>query len=102
MGEGPGKIRLDKWLWHARFFKTRSLASAFVSGKGIRLTRGSDTRKVSKPGFRILAGDVVSFPLRAQIVTVRILSGGERRGPATEARTLYEDLTGSQKERPGC
>ena len=80
------------WLWRARFFKTRSLAAGFISGSGVRLTRGRDTRKVSKPGLRLAIGDIVSLPLRAQIVTIRVVSFGTRRGPAEEARALYEGL----------
>ncbi|WP_084396228.1 RNA-binding S4 domain-containing protein [Henriciella aquimarina] len=90
-------VRLDVWLWRARFFKTRALAAGFVSGKGVRLTRNGDTRKVGKPGYRLATGDIVSFPLKAQIVTIRVLSAGTRRGPATEARTLYESLEDGDK-----
>jgi ribosome-associated heat shock protein Hsp15 len=93
------ETRLDVWLWRARFFRTRSLASAYVSGRGVRLTRGGATRKVSKPGHRVLPGDVVSFPLRSQIVALRVLSCGERRGPAGEARTLYDNLSECDQEQ---
>ena len=100
MATGAEKLRIDKWLWHARFFKTRALATSFVTGRGVRLTRNNITRKVSKPGHRVQPGDVASFALRSQIVTVRIASCGSRRGPATEARTLFEDLSGTDQERP--
>ena len=80
------------WLWRARFFKTRSLSASFISRKGIRLTRGEETRKVTKPALRLVPGDIVSVPLRTHIVTVRVLETGMRRGPASEARGLYERM----------
>lgn len=92
-------MRLDVWLWRARFFKTRSLATDFVSGKGVRLSRNDQLRKVSKPGFRIMPGDIVSFPRGGQIVSVQVLDHGERRGPASEARELYTDLSINDQER---
>ncbi|WP_233124053.1 S4 domain-containing protein [Henriciella pelagia] len=85
-------IRLDVWLWRARFFKTRAISADFVSKRGVRISRGLETRKVNKPGMRVVAGDVVSFALRTNIVTVRVLQAGTRRGPAAEAQTLYETL----------
>ncbi|QYJ02368.1 RNA-binding S4 domain-containing protein [Thalassovita mediterranea] len=93
------ELRLDIWLWRARFFKTRALATAHVTGKGVRLSRNGQLRKVTKPGFRILPGDIVSFPRGGQIVSVRVLDHGERRGPASEARELYEDLAINDQER---
>ncbi|MEM5515511.1 S4 domain-containing protein [Henriciella sp. AS95] len=85
-------MRLDVWLWRARFFRTRSIASDFISKRGVRISRAGDTRKVKKAGTRLLPGDIVSFALRTNIVTVRVLQGGARRGPALEAQTLYETL----------
>nr|WP_300391428.1 RNA-binding S4 domain-containing protein [Henriciella sp.] len=80
------------WLWRARFFKTRSLASSFVSRRGVRVTREGTTRKLNKPASRLSLADVVSLPLGSQIVVVRILAFGTRRGPASEAQALYERL----------
>ncbi|MCJ9428151.1 RNA-binding S4 domain-containing protein [Kordiimonas marina] len=83
------KIRLDKWLWHARFFKTRTLAAGVCRARSIRLN-GSH---VSKASVSVGAGDVLTFPQGDRILTVRVLACGERRGPAPEAQALYDDLT---------
>ena len=87
VGEGP--IRLDKWLWHARFFKSRSLAAGAVTHGRMRL----NGQIVSKPAPPVRTDDVLTFALGRRIVVVRILAPGTRRGPAPEARTLYEDLS---------
>ncbi|MBY6118642.1 RNA-binding S4 domain-containing protein [Mameliella alba] len=88
MGEGPAKIRLDKWLWHARFFKTRSLSAKLVSGGHCRVN-GSP---VAKPAFMVGPGDILTFPKERDVRVIRIVAPGERRGPAPEAQALYEDL----------
>lgn len=88
MGEGPAKIRLDKWLWHARFFKTRSLSAKLVSGGHCRVN-GSP---VAKPAFMVGPGDILTFPKERDVRVIRIIAPGERRGPAPEAQALYEDL----------
>ena len=82
------RIRIDKWLWQARFFKTRSLAAGVVSGGRLRLNGA----RMAKPGRAVGAGDVLVFPQGGHIRTIRILAPGTRRGPAEEARALYDDL----------
>ena len=82
------KIRLDKWLWHARFFKTRSLAAKLAGGGHVRV----NGVRVSKPSYSVAAGDVLTFPQARRVRVVRIVATGERRGPAPEAQALYEDL----------
>lgn len=82
-------VRVDIWLWRARFFKTRALATDYVSRKGIRITRHGQTRKTDKAGQRISAGDVLTFYKAKTIETVEVLGLGERRGPAAEAEALY-------------
>ncbi|RFP88313.1 RNA-binding S4 domain-containing protein [Rhodobacteraceae bacterium 63075] len=89
MGDTPAKIRLDKWLWHARFFKTRSLSAKLVSSGHVRV----NSQKALKPAHAVTAGDVLTFAQGSEIRVVRITGIGARRGPATEAQTLYEDLT---------
>lgn len=89
-------IRLDKWLWQARFFKSRSIAAGIVSGGKVRV----DSQPVSKPARAVGPGDVLTFVQADNTKVVRILACGERRGPAPEAQTLYEDLTPAPKERP--
>jgi ribosome-associated heat shock protein Hsp15 len=80
--------RLDKWLWHARFFKSRRIASG-VCGAG-RLRIGGAV--VSKAHHKIRPGDVLTFPQGRLIRVVKVLALATRRGPAAEARLLYEDL----------
>lgn len=82
-------IRLDKWLWYARFFKTRGLATKLVAAGHVRV----NSVKVSKPATAIGAGDVLTFPQANRIRVVRLVDCGTRRGPAPEAQALYEDLT---------
>jgi len=86
---GASRIRLDKWLWHARFFKTRSLASKQVSGGHVRV----NGNRVSKPAQAVAPEDVLTFVQGDAVRVVRILAPGTRRGPASEAQTLYDDLT---------
>ncbi|MEO0486871.1 MAG: RNA-binding S4 domain-containing protein [Pseudomonadota bacterium] len=81
-------IRVDKWLWHARFFKTRSLATKLVSEGKLRV----NATPISKPARAVGAGDVLTFPKEDDVRVIKILAIGERRGPAPEAQTLYEDL----------
>jgi ribosome-associated heat shock protein Hsp15 len=81
-------LRLDKWLWQARFFKTRTLAAELIGKRRLRI----NSAVVAKAHYRVRPGDVLTFPQGAQIRVVRVLAVGTRRGPASEAQTLYEDL----------
>jgi len=81
-------LRIDKWLWQARFFKSRTLAGKFVGGGSLRL----NGNKIAKAHHVVRVGDVLTFPLGPHIRLIKIEQLGTRRGPATEARTLYEDL----------
>ncbi len=89
-----GKLRLDKWLWHARFFKTRTLAAKIISGGHIRV----NANKVSKPATTVSAGDVLTFPQADTIRVIEVIALGDRRGPAPEAQTLYQDRTPIQEK----
>ncbi len=82
-------IRIDKWLWHARFFKTRTLAATVVSGGKVRV----DGTPVAKPARLVGPGNVLTFVAGEAVRVVRIIECGDRRGPATEAQDLYEDLS---------
>ena len=82
------KLRLDKWLWQARFFKGRSLAAELIEAGSVRV----NGRRTTKPGRDISEGDVLTFPQGTRIRVVRVLALGLRRGPATEAQALYVDL----------
>jgi ribosome-associated heat shock protein Hsp15 len=89
MSETPGtSLRLDKWLWHARFARTRSLAAKLVAEARFRIN-GNPTEKAH---HAVRPGDVLTFPLGPHIRVIKVLALGVRRGPAPEARTLYEDL----------
>ncbi len=93
----PGAtLRVDKWLWQARFFKTRSLAAKRVAEGKVRV----NAVRVSKPARTIAPGDVLTFPQGHVIRVVRVLALGQRRGPATEARTLYQDLSPPEEQPP--
>ena len=81
-------LRLDKWLWHARFFKTRRAATKAISGGRFRL----DGMIMNKPHRQALCGQVLTFIQGDQVRVVEIMALGSRRGPASEASLLYEDL----------
>jgi ribosome-associated heat shock protein Hsp15 len=81
-------MRLDKWLWQARFFKTRSLATRFVETARCRI----DGRIVDKPHANVAPGMVLTFALGSRVRVIRIVALGERRGPAPEAQALYEEI----------
>ena len=83
-----GALRLDKWLWFARFVKTRSLATKLVVDGRMRIN-GAPTQKAH---YAIKVGDVLTFPLGPHIRVIKVLALGSRRGPAVEAQKLYEDL----------
>ena len=81
-------MRLDKWLWHARFFRTRGLATDEVAAGHVRV----NGVRVVKPAHPVGDGDTLTFPQGARIRLVRVLATGLRRGPAVEAQMLYLDL----------
>lgn len=87
--EETDAVRVDIWLWRARFFKTRALATDYVTRRGIRITRHGQTRKTSKAGQRVSPGDILTFYKAKTLETLEILELGERRGPAAEAQSLY-------------
>jgi ribosome-associated heat shock protein Hsp15 len=90
VSEAPAqKLRLDKWLWYARFFKTRSLAASVVAGGAVRI----NGTPASKRSTTIGAGDVLTFAKDDHIRVIRIEACGIRRGPAPEAQGLYTDLS---------
>lgn len=82
------RARIDKWLWYGRFFKSRSLAARMCAARRMRLNRVI----VSKAHATVKPGDVLTFPQGGRIRVVKVVALGERRGPAAEARALYEEL----------
>jgi len=93
MAEGPRdpsseKLRIDKWLWHARFFKTRGLAAELAGSGRLRI----NSEHSAKPSHAVRPGDVLTFPQGSRIRVIRIEALSGRRGPASEAQALYTDL----------
>ena len=86
--------RLDKWLWCARFLKARSDCVRLIERGSIRINR----QPTDKPHARLRPGDVITLPLRQDVIVIRVLALAARRGPAPEARTLYEPLEGMQQD----
>lgn len=82
------RLRIDKWLWQARFFKSRKLSAELVEAGACRV----NGNRIGKPGHGVAAGDVLTFPQAGRIRVVRVTALGQRRGPATEAQGLYDDL----------
>ncbi|MBS0559404.1 MAG: RNA-binding S4 domain-containing protein [Proteobacteria bacterium] len=76
------------WLWCARFMKSRGDCAAWVAQGGVRLNR----QPTDKAHARLRVGDVLTLPLRGTVRVVRVLSLANRRGPASEARLLYEEI----------
>lgn len=94
MSDTDQKIRIDKWLWAARFFKTRSLASQAVQGGKVHIN-GSR----AKPSRTILIGDVLTIQKQELTFVVTVMGLNQRRRPAKEAQELYEESEQSVKER---
>ena len=89
-----GRVRIDKWLWAARFFKTRSLAAEAIAAGKVEV---NDERV--KPAKLIQLGDSVSVRLGPYLHVVNVRGLSERRGPATVAATLYEETAESSAAR---
>ncbi|TJZ93778.1 RNA-binding S4 domain-containing protein [Paracoccus gahaiensis] len=87
MSEKVDGLRLDKWLCHARVFKTRGLAAARIEGGGIRVN-GQPCRK---PGRAVRPGDRLTVSAHGDVRAMTVLALGERRGPPAEAQALYRD-----------
>jgi ribosome-associated heat shock protein Hsp15 len=82
-------LRVDRWLWFARFFKSRTLAAEACASSRVRINGAP----VAKPGHALRVGDVLTFPLGPHIRVIKVAALAERRGPFAEARLLYEDLS---------
>jgi ribosome-associated heat shock protein Hsp15 len=94
-GEAPRPTqRLDKWLWQARFFKTRSLAAREIAAGHCRVNGA----RVTKPAAAVGAGDVLTFVQARRVRVVRVTGLPERRGPAPEAQAHYDDLDPPQAQ----
>ncbi len=92
----PQKLRLDKWLFAARFFKSRELASAHVGEGHLRL----NGQPCAKPGHGVGVGDVLTFVQGGRVRVIRISALAQRRGPAALAQLLYVDLDAGTAPKP--
>ena len=89
------RMRLDVFLWRARFFKARTSATEAIETKGARIERGGQVRRVDKPATPVEAGDILAFNAPSGAKLVRIVSLPARRGPPAEAALCYEALGAS-------
>jgi len=87
------KTRVDQWLWFARFVKSRSLAARLCAAGAVTINGSA----VTKPNQTVRVGDVVKLPQGGWQRTVRVLALGVRRGPASEARLLYEEAAAASR-----
>jgi ribosome-associated heat shock protein Hsp15 len=85
--EGEAVQRLDKWLWHARFVKSRSLAAKLVESGKIRVNR----QKAAKASVCVRCGDVLTATIQDRVRVIEIVALANRRGPASEAQRLYRE-----------
>jgi ribosome-associated heat shock protein Hsp15 len=85
------RMRIDKWLWHARFYRSRVRAQAAAASGLLRLNGA----RLEKPSCAVQPGDVVTLPRGREIVAVRVEALAERRGAAPEAQKLYRVVGGS-------
>ncbi len=88
--------RIDKWLFFTRMVKSRSLAAKIVQDGKVRLNR----EKIDHAAQNVKPGDVLTITLDRRILVLEVVSPGIRRGPAEEARTLYEDLSPAPEAKP--
>jgi ribosome-associated heat shock protein Hsp15 len=92
VGPAPSAtLRADKWLVFARFVKTRAIAAEVIESGHLRVNGA----KVKKPGYGLSVGDVLTFAYAQKVHLVRVLDLAERRGPASDAQMLYQDLDSS-------
>ena len=89
MTEETSSQRIDKWLWHARFFKTRSIAQKFVTSGKIRINK----EKATNASRQVRTGDVLTITRERDIKIIEILDIAQKRGPFSEAQLLYNDLS---------
>jgi ribosome-associated heat shock protein Hsp15 len=84
-----GRQRIDKWLWFARMAKSRTLAQKLAVSGRVRVNRERN-QSASRP---VQPGDILTIALDSGVRVLKVVAAGSRRGPAAEARLLYEDLS---------
>ncbi len=97
MSEPPGAQRIDKWLWHARFARTRGAAQALARSGHVRVNR----EKVHDAARLVRVGDVLTLNLNRGIRVIRVLGIAERRDAFEQARLLYEDAESAPSHSAG-
>ncbi|MAZ84583.1 MAG: RNA-binding protein [Hoeflea sp.] len=85
----PDRQRIDKWLYFARVVKTRALAVKLVTSGHVRI----NGEKKRTPSATVKPGDALTIVMPRRVFVYRVIDCGERRGPASEAQTLYEDIS---------
>jgi ribosome-associated heat shock protein Hsp15 len=93
MQTDSSSIRLDVWLWRARFFKTRALSARACESGHIRLERFGKVTRVEKASTAVKPDDRLIFAIGTRLFDIIVADAGERRGPATEAQTLYRQAS---------
>lgn len=88
---GADTLRIDRWLFHARFVRRRELAAVLLGERRVRLN-GQLVARTHQP---VRPGDVITLTTPRRVLVLRVLALGDRRGPPEEARALYELLEGS-------
>ena len=88
------RMRLDMFLWRARFFKARTSATEAIEAQGARIERDGQVRRVDKPATSVGPGDILAFAAPSGPQVIRILSLPLRRGPPSEAALCYEAISG--------
>lgn len=86
---GATSQRIDRWLWFVRVVKSRTLAAGLVSDGRVRINR----EKATKPSQTVKPGDVLTITVGPRLRILKVVAFGLRRGPPSEAQTLYQDLT---------
>ena len=81
-------MRIDRFLFFIRLARSRTLAQGIIEQGHVRI----DGKRVEKPSDQVEAGSVIALPLHGQVRVLRVLALPARRGPATEARTCYEEI----------
>ncbi|MGL4637415.1 MAG: RNA-binding S4 domain-containing protein [Beijerinckiaceae bacterium] len=86
--EASVSIRIDKWLWFARFVKTRVIAQELATSGHVRI----NGQRVTSASRQVRLGDVLTIALPSRVRVVKVLDVAERRGPASDAVVLYEEV----------
>jgi ribosome-associated heat shock protein Hsp15 len=97
-GAQPAGQRLDKWLYFARLAKSRNLAAELVLGGKVRVNR----TRAGKPSQLLRPGEVLTIAVSGRVLVLKVLAPGRRRGPAVEARGLYEVLSPTPAPAPAA